>query len=442
MNMRLFLLLFIVFLGGTSFSQQTFCFKVISGADDSEISGAAISVGIGDKVVAIGSTNDEGLFCATFKKQKVSLQISHPFFESFSKNLDPYSFSDTIEVRLKAIKVQIIKDVTVKAPGVPDTVFGSDKLHVQDFEVLPNGDIVLLTYVKNSKKDSEVHLYDGQMLIHSLPVYGKAEELIQDYRHNIHVIGETKITTLLINKKQIGVAQLEKEYFYKYIAPILDTNEMNLYFSNYDANYPEFSYYKYDQEDSIYDKIRTIRDDLMMELYRSEYKWVDVRTKLWAKNLENETGIDAEIWVGANYFTRSIYYQSLYAPFFRKGGELHVFDHYKDSMYTHDLNGQLRIKNPIDYHLNKKDNGWDELIQDSKTEEVYAVYEKSGFSYLGKLDLCSGQVAQKYQLRFKFVEKIIVFGDFVYYVYRPFESMQKRYLYKEKLPFETFANSN
>lgn len=36
----------------------------------------------------------------------------------------------------------------------------------------------------------------------------------------------------------------------------------------------------------------------MMELYRSEFKYVDVRTKLWAMDKEHETGIDKEIWVG------------------------------------------------------------------------------------------------------------------------------------------------
>ena len=47
-----------------------------------------------------------------------------------------------------------------------------------------------------------------------------------------------------------------------------------------------FEYFTFDQLDSSYKKIMHIEDDLMMELYSAEYKWADVRTKLWAKNKE------------------------------------------------------------------------------------------------------------------------------------------------------------
>ena len=60
----------------------------------------------------------------------------------------------------------------------------------------------------------------------------------------------------------------------------------------------------------------------MMELYTSEYKWMDVRTKLWAKNKEIETGIAAEVWVGANYFTQSLYYEEAYAPMFHRNDSI------------------------------------------------------------------------------------------------------------------------
>ena len=41
----------------------------------------------------------------------------------------------------------------------------------------------------------------------------------------------------------------------------------------------------------------------MMEFYRAEYKYVDVRTKLWAHQKQIETGIDKENGDGATVFT-------------------------------------------------------------------------------------------------------------------------------------------
>jgi len=194
----------------------------------------------------------------------------------------------------------------------------------------------------------------------------------------------------------------------------------------------------------VYEKFRTIRDDLMMELYLAEYKWVDVRTKLWAKNLEYETGIDAEIWVGANYFTQSIFYKELYAPFFKVDNELIVFDYYRNQMFIHDANGLVLGSGAIEHHLDKKNSGWKaELLQDRKFGNIYAWYEKAGISFLGRINSQTGDIPSKYQLNFKYLEGIQVHDNFVYYIYRPFESSQKKFLYKEKLPADfTEKNQN
>ena len=173
-----------------------------------------------------------------------------------------------------------------------------------------------------------------------------------------------------------------------YIAPIVDTSVSKYYFSNYNPDFPAFDYFTYDLDDSSYRKIAQVEDELMMELYRSEYKWVDVRTKLWAKDMENETGIDAEIWVGASYFTQSIYYKELYAPLFKRNDTLFLFDHYKNLLFRFNEMGDVMDSIPIFYHLQPKQTGWKKLLlQDQTTGQVYVVYEKVGQYYLQRLDL-------------------------------------------------------
>ena len=66
-----------------------------------------------------------------------------------------------------------------------------------------------------------------------------------------------------------------------------------------------------------------------MDLYRAEYKYVDGQEKLWAVRKEMATGIDKEIWIGAKYFTCSVYYKVPYAPLFVKEDTVLVFDHFK-----------------------------------------------------------------------------------------------------------------
>jgi len=184
--------------------------------------------------------------------------------------------------------------------------------------------------------------------------------------------------------------------------------------------------------------ILDIQDDLMMELYRSEYKWVDVRTKLWAKNLENQTGIDAEIYVGANVFTQSLYYEPVYAPLFLVQDTLYIFDYPKDMLRVFSIDGKLLRSVPIFHHYHSRQTGFKKnLQQDRKTGQIYTLYEQEGHAYVGLVDLRTGMVTQKVKLAFRYVEKIRIYDNEIYYIYRPFESTQKKFLYKQKWPLQS-----
>ncbi len=422
--------------GFSVFAQTQVKFEISDLNTNEPIRGVTVFVTRQNRSIAIGKTDSLGAFDFTTKlmgKFKVSCTASNYF--TFERTFELETESLFFKFSMKPEKIQDVKEVIVKAPGAADTVFGSTRLSVEDFEVLDNGDLILLTYSKRLSKGSEIVLWDGTRAINSFPVPGRADHLEKDYRGNVHVICKNKVFTVLARGNNLQIAQLEKGYYYRYVAPILDTNGRELYYSDFNKDYPEFSFWKYDQIDSTYDKFRTIRDDLMMELYRSEYKWVDVRTKLWAKNLEFETGIDAEIWVGANYFTQSVYYKELYAPFFKTQNQLCVFDYYTDKMYRHNLDGQITDSVDINHHLNRKLTGWkNHLIQDKENGKIYAWYEKAGTSFIGQINLETGDIKELYQLNFKYLQKIEIHNNFVYYVYRPFESPQKKFLYKEKLP--------
>ena len=419
------------------FSQTKIVLEIKSNFDNSPISGVTVTFSQ-NRLLSIGKTNELGILQAEIKANgKITMSCTHPNFEGFERTLELDKDSLFFAIKMKPIRFQEVREVVVKPPGAVDTVFSSNRISVADFEVLNDGNLMLLTYSKRLTKGAEMILFDGNTALTTFPVPGIADHLERDYRGNVHVLCKDKVFTILPKGLNLQIAQLDKDYYYRYISPILDTSGKDLYYSDFNKNYPEFSFWKFDAVDSLYDKLRTIRDDLMMELYRSEYKWVDVRTQLWAKNLEFQTGIDAEIWVGANYFTRSIYYKELYAPFFKVGEELVVFDYYSDKLFRHTLNGELKSEVIINHHLNRKETGWkNHLIQDRVTGNVYAWFEKAGTSFLGKINLNTGEIPALYQLNFKYLDKIEIHDNSVYYVYRPFESPQKKFLYKEKLPQE------
>ncbi len=408
--------------------------------------------GINNVNLSIKSENDATILKTSHGKGRVDvfleenksyeLSFSHPLYNSLNaiRKIGFIEYNDdTLRWTFEMVPLssRTLNEVVVRPPGVPDTVFQSEEISVADFEILPNGKMVLLTYPKQLKKGSDLKLYDGQQILSSFTIPDVAEEMVRDFRGNAHVICKENVFCVSLVKDTLQLATLPRDYFFNYVAPIVDTSTTKLFFSNFNELYPAFDYFAFDQLDSVYKRIAEIEDELMMELYRSEYKWVDVRTKLWAKYKELETGIDAEVWVGANYFTQSLYYKELYAPMFGKNDTFYVFDYYKDRLLSFDRNGEPLDSVSIYHHYNPKYTGWaKQLLQDRQTGMIYALYEKDGFTYLGLMDLKTGEVSEKVKLAFKYVDKVLVYNNSVYYIYRPFESAQKKFLYKERLPYQ------
>lgn len=391
-------------------------------------------------------SNQKGLL--SFKApigSTISLKLNHTHFESTKeiRTISSKTTDDTLNFtfKMKVIRVQELNEIVVSKPGIPQIVYKSPRLHVQDFEIQNNGDLLLLTYPKQLKKGSELLLYDGFKVKSNFQVPGLAEEIIRDYRGNPHVVCKDMIYGIHATNQNIGISSIDKAYYFTYLAPIVDTNKSKIYFSNFNPDYPAFEYFAYDQLDTAYKKILNIEDELMMELYRSEYKWVDVRTKLWAKNKELATGVDAEIWVGANYFTQSLYYKELYAPLFHRNDSLFIFDYYKDELFTFDREGNKMDSVGIYHHYNPKSSGWaKELIQDRITGQIYALFERAGYTYLGLVDTKTGEIKEQVKLEFRYVDKVIVHGNFVFYIYREFQSTDKKHLWKERLPYNFGIN--
>lgn len=408
---------------------------------DDPIRNVQAKLNIGDSTLKRTSNSNGEFYFNGICGESVVFDFTHFKFnpEKYQRKIPQRVKGDTVvyTFTMEFIREQVLGEIVISAPGIPVTVFESKKLHVSDFEILNNGDLLLLTYPNQLKKGSRLLLYDGIDVKSNFEIENRAEELVHDFRGNPHIVCEDAVFGVYATDKQVGLATLEKDYFFKYIAPIVDTNKSKMYFSNFNKDYPAFDYFSFDRLDSAYMKILEIEDELMMELYRSEYKWVDVRTKLWAKNKEIETGVDAEIWVGMNYFTQSIYYKELYAPLFHRNDSLFVFDYYKDFLRTFDADGNKLDSIPIYHHYDKRRTGWESnLLQDRITGQIYAVFDRAGYIYLGWVNTNTGEITEQVQLEYRYAHDIQVYNNHIYYIYRPFESPQKKYLYKERLPYD------
>ncbi len=435
MRFLIFTIFFLECFAGFSQNLVTINLTVLDSESKDEIQGASVILTQNNKI-SKGKTNKQGRlsFEVEFDKS-MEISVKHGFYADFKRTFSPSDFQDskfpkTIELELTP-KTQDIQSVDAQAHGTPLVLFKSEKLSVADFEILPNSELLLLLYPKTLKKGSQLGILSNRKITFEFEMPEKPLELIHDFRGNPHVVCENGVYGVHKFENRIGISTHDKNYFMKYIFPIVDTNYTKYYFSNFNKNYPAFDYQIYDQLDSSYANIIEIKDELMMELYRSEYKWVDVRTKLWAKNLELETGIDKEIWVGANYFTQSIYYKELYAPMFKNKDSIYVFDYYKDQLFKFNLLGVKCDSISIFHHYSPKKSGWKKnVIQDKVTEDIYAFFEKDGNCSLKKINLQTGEFEREIKFNHQYIDKFAIHNYVVYYIYRPLESAQKKFLYE------------
>lgn len=419
-----------------SFAQQYIYGKIKDKKSGDPISAVTIS---SRDLNLVEYSSDSGVFVLKLNqiKDDFILKFEHQGYEDKELLINKYYrkriFQDTIflNITLKT-KVAVLPDLIVKAERKPDTIFGNSQESVQDF-IIEENKLILLTYDKTLRKGSKVVIKtDSSRKEHSFD--GFAKKLYTDYANKNYLVAENAVFEI-IEKNSIELKRIDDEIFCEFVFRINDSINRKYYYSDFQDIYPAFNYYSANLRDSSEKTIHQIEDKFMMELYRSEYKYVSGREKLWALKKEVKTGIDKEIWIGAKYFTSSLYYKELYAPTTRFDNEMLIFDHYSDYIYKIDTKEDIKTDSiSINYHqINGKEKWKQPMLFDTQEQKVYALFQKGGQLFLRNINLDSGEITESFKIHYRFVENIKVAGNMVYYIYRPFESAQKKFLYSERL---------
>ncbi len=380
-------------------------------------------------------TDKKGKFVFTQKVNEgstIHLKIQHTGYADYEHDFLIHSdilSGQTVELQiiLEAVEMQ-----SVDVFSGPQIIYKSDKLNVSDFEFL--GDkMVLITYEKRPGNNVRVLLTDNfGKVLSAKTIEGENNKLERDFNGNIHLIGENSVRFILVENDKLLLYIEKKEEYENFIKPISVKQNNQYYFSNYVWHYPAFSHYSFNAADSSYKALHYVEDKFLLELYRAEYKYVDTRTKLEAARMQLQTGIDKEIWAAVwNGFPNSLYYKPVYAPLFASKDTVMIFDHYKNHLYRYNRENEFLDSVSIQYHLGDIGENWKKkLMRDEVTGKIYSLYERNGNYYLAELNH-NGQIIETTQLEYKYPEKIKVNDDAIYFNYRPFESQQNKFLYKQ-----------
>lgn len=383
-------------------------------------------------------SNSKGEYSLTFEcKETDTLVFFHAGFETLTKIFTPKSlknYPNKIIIFNPQLSSPTLFEHTVRFQKV-DTVFGNVDYSVQDYLLLNDKKMLLLVYNKTAEKGTELWYTDAnQKAISTYSIPQQVRQLFTDYAKNNYLVCQKSVFLINIRNHELFLRTVSLEDFYGFHNRILDTIQENYYYSDYNALYPAVQFFCTQRNDTTQHLLREVKDDFMMELYRAQYKYVSGRDKLWAYRKEQETGIDKEIWIGAQSFTQDILYKPVYAPFFVVNDTVLIFDQYKSYLYKFSDQHVLLDSVFVNYYNNAKGEKWEQpLIKDETTGLIYALYNRAGYNYIRLLDIKTGLLTVTTKLTNRFVSNIKIKNGFVYYIYRPYESQQKKFLYKEKL---------
>ena len=428
--MRISITLVLFFLSFVSHAQQRG--KVISFNTKKPISGAVVKWSNGKQFAV---TDEQGEFAIPSSNNGYVVQ-----------SIGYYDYTTTKIGRLIELTEQIYQMPVISITDAPDSVFGSVKYSVGDF-VWWNGMLTMLLYEheKLFKHASEKRDLWEDAWIAQIDSFGKivASFHINEPAERFHltptglcfVLTENSVFQLQ-SEPFLHLDKLSYESFRQEYEPICGFLNSNIVFHTFTEEYPEFSYYmlKEDNENPI--ELEHVADSLTMELFKSEYKYMNGRAKRIAYQYELDYGVPKEIVAGQmTQFKESLYYQDPIAKIIQLEDHWSIFNISQKTVVTVNSEGaminRLRMEGSRNLSsISSKEKILSVQFDSEKKEMICFTQLRTGESMLNLLNE-DGTLKLKKNLYWQHIRNPQIINGRVYYLYRPFESRNNWYLYSE-----------
>ena len=386
-------------------------------------------------VLALSKRDGEYRFSFYSKQAYFTLIFSHTSYATVYEPLN--TTKDTIYLNVKLVpKVEVLGEVDITSKKEPEIVFKSSKISISDYEFYKDK-YIFLAYEKRLNKDSEIYLVDEQETIinkHFIP--GEPVELYTDYLGNVNLICKKSIYRIGVDKDQLSLIELPLDDFNRLIKLVVDTLDGNLIFSDFSKQFPRFKYYAFNLSDKSISTIKEVIHKDMDHIYNFEYYSLNNTQKQFAKRMAKKfKGLDKyDIAASMTGLTNSFMFEEVYAPLFVINDTIHIFDHYENKIWKF-IGDTIEAGNvPFSYHQPKNKSEWKRrLIADETNGKIYGLFLRNGHNYLKEISTHTGKIELEKKLTFQFVDKIKIRDGMVYYTYKPTQTLQKKFLYKERI---------
>jgi len=357
-----------------------------------------------------------------------------------------YDFTTTKIPKVIELLEQVYQLPVLGITDAPDSIFGSVRYSVADFTWW-NGKLTMLLYEheKLLKPSYEKRDLWEQAWIAQLDSFGKIVTSfhINEPAERFHlaptgacfVLTEHSVFQLQA-APFLHLDKLSYESFRQEFEPICGFLNSNIVFHTFTEEYPEFSYYllKNDSADPI--ELAHVADSLTMELFKSEYKYMNGRAKRIAYQYELDYGVPKEIVAGQmTRFKESLYYRDPVAKIVQHENHWSIYNISQGEVVSISADGKQLGKVTMKGERNIANLPSKEKILnvqfDSEEREVVCFTQlRTGESTFNLLKE-DGSLELKKNLYWQHIRNPQIKNGRVFYLYRPFESRNNWYLYAE-----------
>jgi hypothetical protein len=430
MNMRLPFLIVAIFFCLLGFAQQRG--KVVSFNTKKPLTGAVVKWTNGKQ------------FAVTDENGEFSIPTSNAGY--IVQSIGYYDYTTTKLGKVIELAEQIYQLPVLGITDAPDSVFGSVKYSVGDF-VWWNGKLTMLLYEREKliKPVSETRDLWEEAWIAQIDSFGKivASFHINEPAERFHltptgacfILTENSVFQLqaepFLHLDKLSYTSFRQEY-----EPICGFLNSNIVFHTFTEEYPEFSYYLLKEGSTDPIELEHVADSLTMELFKSEYKYMDGRAKRIAYQYELDYGVPKEIVAGQmTRFKESTYYRDPVAKIIQLDDRWSIFNISQKQVISIHAEGveqsrvNMKAEGSIGSLTSKEKILSVQYVPDTK--EMFCFTQlRTGESmlYLLKED---GSLELKKNLYWQHIRNPQIKNGRVYYLYRPFESRNNWYLYAE-----------
>ena len=406
--------------------------KVISFNTKKPISGAVVKWSNGKQFAV---TDEQGEFAIPSSNNGYVVQ-----------SIGYYDYTTTKIGRLIELTEQIYQMPVLSITDKPDSIFGSVKYSVGDF-VWWNGQLTMLLYEHEKlmkpayeKRDLWEDAWIAQVdsfgkIISSFHINEPAERFHLAPTGACFVLTENSVFQLQ-SEPFLHLDKLSYQSFRQEFEPICGFLNSNIVFHTFTEEYPEFSFYllKKDSNDPI--ELEHVADSITMELFKSEYKYMDGRAKRIAYQYELDYGVPKEIVAGQmTRFKESLFYRDPVAKIVQLENSWSIFNISQGQVLNVNAEGEFINRVNMLGERNLSNLPVQEKIlnvqYDPETKEVVCFTQlrtDESMLYVLKED---GSLVLRKNLYWRHIRNAQIKNGRVYYLYRPFESRNNWFLYAE-----------